>query len=198
MIDTVMPVAAMPVVRTYEGYWIHPAIDKMLAGREGVETSEFNAWLEANGLESCGAIWGDEESPEYLAYVQSGSCAEWQPTPPEGDGWFLGSIVDSEDLGPECVWLRNKITLPTPDSRVAELEALVAELEDLLLVDVPETVWPAEVQLVYTQMENADALPAHHQHRLKFHINRMFLEGLALPGVIRAAVSVKNALEARQ
>ena len=31
----------------------------------------------------------------------------------------------------------------------------IIELERLLLVDVPETVWPAEVGLVYAQVERA-------------------------------------------
>lgn len=52
----------------------------------------------------------------------------------------------------------------------------VAELESLLLVDISETVWPAEVGMVYSQIENAGDLPAHHQRRLKHHINRMWLE----------------------
>lgn len=37
----------------------------------------------------------------------------------------------------------------------------ICELESLLLADVPETVWPAEVALVYTQVERAGELPAH-------------------------------------
>lgn len=36
------------------------------------------------------------------------------------------------------------------------------ELESLLLVDVPETVWPAEVSMVFAQIEKAGTLPAHH------------------------------------
>ena len=31
----------------------------------------------------------------------------------------------------------------------------ISELESLLLVEVPETVWPAEVSLVYSQVESA-------------------------------------------
>lgn len=52
----------------------------------------------------------------------------------------------------------------------------VQELESLLLVKVPETVWPAEVIMVFSQIENAGTLPAHHQRRLQHHINRMWLE----------------------
>lgn len=37
----------------------------------------------------------------------------------------------------------------------------IIELENLLLVDVEETVWPAEVKM-FSQVENAGDLPAHH------------------------------------
>lgn len=35
----------------------------------------------------------------------------------------------------------------------------IIELENLLLVDVEETVWPAEVQMVFSQIENAGNYP---------------------------------------
>ncbi len=71
----------------------------------------------------------------------------------------------------------------------------VAELESLLLVDVPETVWPAEVGLVFSQLENAGELPGHHQRRLKHHINRMWLESMPVPSIIVAAQSLAAAME---
>lgn len=71
----------------------------------------------------------------------------------------------------------------------------ISELESLLLVDVPETVWPAEVSLVYSQVESAEALPAHHQRRLKHHINRMWLESLPVPEIVIAARSLASAME---
>lgn len=64
----------------------------------------------------------------------------------------------------------------------------IIELEKLLLVDVPQTVWPAEVGLVYAQVESAGDLPAHHQRRLKHHINRMWLEKMSVSLVIAAYV----------
>ncbi len=71
----------------------------------------------------------------------------------------------------------------------------VAELESLLLVDVPETVWPAEIGLVFSQLENAGNIPAHHQRRLKHHINRMWLEKMPVPSIIVAARSLAAAME---
>lgn len=71
----------------------------------------------------------------------------------------------------------------------------VIELENILLVAVPETVWPAEVGMVYSQIENAGALPAHHQRRLKHHINRMWLEKMPVPSIVVAARSLAEAME---
>ncbi|EBZ0012554.1 hypothetical protein D5X65_02935 [Salmonella enterica subsp. enterica serovar Suberu] len=71
----------------------------------------------------------------------------------------------------------------------------IVELEKLLLVDVSETVWPAEVGLVFSQVEHAGQLPAHHQNRLKHHINRMWLEHMPVPSIITVAQSLCCALE---
>ena len=71
----------------------------------------------------------------------------------------------------------------------------IIELEHLLLVDVTETVWPAEVGMVYGQIESAGELPAHHQQRLKHHINRMWLERMPVPAIITAARSLAHAME---
>jgi hypothetical protein len=69
------------------------------------------------------------------------------------------------------------------------------DLEVLLLPDVPETVWPAEVDMVFNQVENAGALPAHHQRRLQHHINRMWLERMPVPAIVTAARSLASAME---
>lgn len=71
----------------------------------------------------------------------------------------------------------------------------IVELESMLLVDVEETVWPAEVGMVYSQVESAGDLPSHHQRRLKHHINRMWLEKMPVPDIITAAQSLAIAME---
>lgn len=71
----------------------------------------------------------------------------------------------------------------------------IVELESMLLVDVEETVWPAEVGMVYSQVESAGDLPPHHQRRLKHHINRMWLEKMPVPSIIAAARSLAIAME---
>ncbi|ELH1434251.1 hypothetical protein [Raoultella ornithinolytica] len=71
----------------------------------------------------------------------------------------------------------------------------IMELEQLLLVDLPDTVWPAEVAMVYSQIDCAGDLPAHHQSRLHHHINRMWLEKMPVPSIITAARSLASAME---
>ena len=71
----------------------------------------------------------------------------------------------------------------------------IVELEAMLLPDVPETVWPAEVGMVMSQIESAGDLPAHHQRRLQHHINRMWLEKMPVPSIIAAAGSLAIAME---
>ncbi|EOH9010222.1 TPA: hypothetical protein JAW29_004499 [Citrobacter freundii] len=71
----------------------------------------------------------------------------------------------------------------------------IVELENLLLVNVEETVWPAEVGMVFSQTEVAEELPPHHQRRLKHHINRMWLEQMPVPAIISAARSLAIAME---
>ncbi|WP_417636151.1 hypothetical protein [Citrobacter freundii] len=80
------------------------------------------------------------------------------------------------------------------DSQLEYATKRIVELESMLLVDIEETVWPAEVGMVYSQVESAGELPAHHQHRLKHHINRMWLEKMPVPSIIAAARSLACAM----
>ncbi|EPN2845332.1 hypothetical protein ACYQSV_000293 [Klebsiella aerogenes] len=71
----------------------------------------------------------------------------------------------------------------------------IRELENLLLVEVPETVWPAEVAMILSEVECVGELPAQHQRRLQHHINRMWLEKMPVPSIIAAARSLASAME---
>ena len=52
------------------------------------------------------------------------------------------------------------VNLTMKDTLLEYAYRRIVELEKLLLVDVPETVWPAEVAMVLSQVENAGDLPA--------------------------------------
>lgn len=87
------------------------------------------------------------------------------------------------------------INITMKDTLLEHAYRRIVELENLLLVDVPETVWPAEVAMVLSQVENAGDLPAHHQRRLQHHINRMWLEKMPVTSIIAAARSLASVME---
>lgn len=94
---------ALPVERDQYGYWTHPVYEQFYDGREFISPDEFNAWLDKNGLEWT-VVYRDEEDidPEVDGY----DISAWQPESPAGEGWFVGSIHNTED-GAVCIWLRN-------------------------------------------------------------------------------------------
>lgn len=66
--------------------------------------------------------------------------------------------------------------------------------------EIPEvecTVWPAEVEMVFLSVEQASALTKERQRKLKFHINRLWLEKTPVPQIIVSARSLIGQLESK-
>lgn len=86
------------------GYWSHPAY-----ARSGCKTAaDFSCWLRAHGLQ-CFVMTMRDEAPEVFAAGFTDEAPDargWIPEPPDDDGWFLGSVHDTDD-GPVCYWFRN-------------------------------------------------------------------------------------------
>lgn len=99
-----MKITALPVERDQYGYWTHPLYDEFCDGREHIPTAEFNEWMKENCLQWT-VTYRDEEGidPEVDGY----DISSWRPESPEGEGWFVGSIHDTED-GSVCIWLRQE------------------------------------------------------------------------------------------
>lgn len=95
-----------PVINEW-GY-VHPEYFDF-GDREWVTLTEWKAWLDENNLEDHVVHLEYEECPFRDKYFEDGygDLSGWSPTKPEGEGWFLGSMFDTED-GPYAVWLRNK------------------------------------------------------------------------------------------
>lgn len=91
--------------RGRDGYWTHPDVPV-------IETTEqFNAWQAEQGFQ-CSVVMldgddgvGSEDAQK--RYFEDGDTdiLVWQPSKPEGEGWFIVSIHDTED-GPACLWIR--------------------------------------------------------------------------------------------
>ncbi len=95
---------ALPVERDQYGYWTHPLYETFCDGREFISTEEFNGWLNDNNLEWTVAYRDEEDiDPDIDGY----DISKWNPEKPAGEGWFIGSIHETED-GAVCIWLREK------------------------------------------------------------------------------------------
>lgn len=98
-------VGPVAVTRDRNGFWTPPRYFKP-AGDEA-SRADFNNWLRRNNL-VCALCWLENDAPPHVTDAwKHGACdiSEWQPSMPAGEGWFTGSIHDTED-GPVCVWLR--------------------------------------------------------------------------------------------
>ena len=100
--------SAQPVVRDRWGGWTHPDFFTPADGREYPLPGEFGAWLAAHYLTSA-TTWMDNDVPEHMSvrFGKTGDCSDWQPSRPPGEGWFMGSIHDTDD-GAVCIWLRRR------------------------------------------------------------------------------------------
>lgn len=92
---------------------------------EGMTPRSFFAAL---GLELAHTSAEDQLDWDVLgAMSEAVNWADWLPTPPQGDGWKLVSIFDTED-GPVAWWLRE---LPEAEDGTTTIRILQAEVEKL-------------------------------------------------------------------
>lgn len=99
------PVKAVAVIRDTNGFWTHPHYFQPSC--DEASRADFDEWLRMNQL-VCALRWLENDAPpQVIEAWENGSSdiREWQPSSPAEEGWFIGSIHDTED-GPVCVWLR--------------------------------------------------------------------------------------------
>lgn len=107
----------VPLVRTALGYYCHPTFDlywtKKFGQAEGCSAEEWQELKTYFGIEVCTVDMEhdlDESSQVYKDFFEKGGCdvSGWTPSTPNGDGWFLLSINDTED-GPIAMWARKMV-----------------------------------------------------------------------------------------
>jgi hypothetical protein len=90
------------IVRTSDGWLSHPDYPTC---DEGTRADKF---LEAFGIETL-FVGAESDSPDFAErWHEEGltDCSEWTPTTPEGEGWLLLEIYDTED-GPYAMFGRD-------------------------------------------------------------------------------------------
>jgi hypothetical protein len=89
------------VKRDEYGFWSHSVFDEF--GDEEIIPED---WFTSRGVKVA-SVKFEYDAPEELQndWFEDGEpdCSAWNPSRPEGDGWFVLSIHDTDD-GPICVW----------------------------------------------------------------------------------------------
>jgi hypothetical protein len=99
-----MKIQPEEVKRDEKGYWWHSAANQ-LGDDEYIPYS----WFSDRGL-SLKIVTFEDDASEDLndRYFNGDDVSDWNPTKPDGDGWFVFSIHDTED-GPCCAWVRQTV-----------------------------------------------------------------------------------------
>jgi hypothetical protein len=116
--------APRALVRDESGYLMHPDLPVL------DESVRIDAFLAAFGLDSSfvGMEWDCPNDDRVDAYFDGDiDCSWWEPTAPEGAGWVLLEIYDTEN-GPYALFVRQKPKV-VPLSRRARREAEEAAKE---------------------------------------------------------------------
>lgn len=121
-------ITAVEVVRDSDGYWIHPGLPDF-----DEDAGAYNEWLKAQSLETS-FVWLESERddlPAFISYFKNEdlNISAWEPTPPDGDGWFLICISDTDD-GPAACYAR-RVDLPVATQRT-QPDTISAAARDVL------------------------------------------------------------------
>lgn len=121
-------ITAVEVVRDSDGYWIHPDLPDF-----DEDAGAYNEWLKVQSLETS-FVWLESERddhPAFISYFENAdlNISTWEPTPPDGDGWFLICISDTDD-GPAACYAR-RIDLPVVTQRT-QPDTISAAARDVL------------------------------------------------------------------
>ncbi|MBY5091880.1 hypothetical protein LJU39_13665 [Citrobacter freundii] len=93
-----LPIGPVPVERDEIGYWTHPASALQPDWDESTPPSEIKDWFMSHALEQRVVNLEDQNDDLFDRCLENfETLKEWEPTPPDGDGWFLFSIFDSEE-----------------------------------------------------------------------------------------------------
>ncbi|QIR27540.1 hypothetical protein [Kluyvera genomosp. 3] len=92
-----LPIGPVEVERGDDGYWTHPAAALQPDWDEGTSSAEMQDWYLAQGLEVKTVNLEDQDYDlQERILEEAGELREWDPLPPDGDGWFLFCIFDTE------------------------------------------------------------------------------------------------------
>jgi len=107
--------AVAQVDRHANGWWSHPYLPLF---PEGLTSERQDAWLKAQQLEAR-LMWDERFEEHPNPDFGSDDISGFEPTPPEGDGWFLLTIEQNEDGEARAWYARRIVEAPAATAEAA-------------------------------------------------------------------------------
>lgn len=115
--------------------------------------------------------------------------------------FFAGAVAvfDKSWRGPAMSYISRKALEARGDAFLAQIRRLAERLTSVSSFPAtPEQLpekWPAEVSALFGQVPDAAVLTESSQRKMKYHINRMWLERMPMPEILKAASEMASAME---
>ncbi|MEX5411252.1 phage N-6-adenine-methyltransferase [Atlantibacter subterranea] len=115
--------------------------------------------------------------------------------------FFAGAVAvfDKSWRGPGMSYISRKALEARGDAFLAQIRRLAERLTSVSSFPAtPEQLpekWPAEVSALFGQVPDAAVLTESSQRKVKYHINRMWLERMPMPEILKAASEMASAME---
>lgn len=152
-------------------------------------------------------VWWPEDA-DHIAFIRGRigfDLPKWfvpkdEKQVPTG-AFFAGAVAvfDKNWRGPAMSYIRRKDLEARGDAFLAQIRRLVGRLTSVSsFSSTPEQLpekWPAEVSVLFGQVPDAGVLTESNQRKVKYHINRMWLERMPMPEILKAASEMASAME---
>lgn len=152
-------------------------------------------------------VWWPEDA-DHVAFIRGRlgfDLPEWfipkdEKQVPTG-AFFAGAVVifDKSWRGPAMSYINRKDLEARGEAFIRQIRRMAERLNPAnQLQTEPENlpeIWPAEVNVIFEQVTGAIALTESSQRKVKYHINRMWLERMSLPEIVNAASEMASVME---
>ncbi|MDI7608800.1 phage N-6-adenine-methyltransferase [Cronobacter sakazakii] len=115
--------------------------------------------------------------------------------------FFAGAVVvfDKTWRGPTMSYISRNELEARGDAFLSQIRRVAERMIPVTQFPAtPEQLpekWPAEVVVIFSQVAGATALTENSQRKVKYHINRMWLDRMPMPEIVKAASEMASAME---
>jgi hypothetical protein len=153
-------------------------------------------------------VWWPEDA-DHIAFIRGRlgfDLPRWfipkdEKQKPTG-AFFAGAVAvfDKTWRGPAISYINRSDLESCGDAFLAQIRREAMRLlpqnqQQNIPETIPSDVWPAEVKLIAKQVSCLECIDPHHQRKVMYHINRMWLEKRPVTEIVATAHDLASAME---